>query len=433
MRTIVGRIGLALLLGSVFFAPAGAAAAETRRSIALVLDASGSMNAKLPEGATRIDAAKAAVGVLVGKLPGDTRLAFRVYGHQSPTRAKNCQDTALLVPFGEAAGNRQAVLAAAGGIRAQGYTPITYVLKLAAQDLAAEEADSRVIVLVSDGRETCAADPCAAAKALADADARLVVHTVGLGVDAAARYQLQCIANVARGLYVGADSASELAAALVRTAEAAPARQTAEIALAGMGRIRIEGAPPALHDVIDATTGREVGKINAGSPSEIDLPAGLYNVKFQNGLWMGVEVKAGAKTTLRPGLLRIEGRDLWGNKLLDPETGEVVGRTSAGYDRIALVPTRMLVAFGSSHKSLWPETVEIKEGATLTLRAGGLRVRSAKSFTAVVKGSDGQVASEVSSGIPRVALPPGKYTLELESRQIAVELSEGRDVEIKLQ
>jgi hypothetical protein len=93
----------------------------------------------------------------------------------------------------------------------------------------------------------------------------------------------------------------------------------------------------------------------------------------------------------------------------------------------------MLVAFGSSHKSLWPETVEIKEGATLTLRAGGLRVRSAKSFTAVVKGSDGQVASEVSSGIPRVALPPGKYTLELESRQIAVELSEGRDVEIKLQ
>jgi hypothetical protein len=37
------------------------AIAETGRSIALVLDASGSMNAQLPEGTTRIDAAKAAV------------------------------------------------------------------------------------------------------------------------------------------------------------------------------------------------------------------------------------------------------------------------------------------------------------------------------------------------------------------------------------
>ena len=53
------------------------------------------MNAKLPDGATRIEAAKAAVADLVGKLPGDTRLAFRVYGHQSPTQAKNCQDTAI--------------------------------------------------------------------------------------------------------------------------------------------------------------------------------------------------------------------------------------------------------------------------------------------------------------------------------------------------
>jgi len=58
------------------------------------------------------------------------------------------------------------------------------------------------VVLVSDGRETCRADPCVAAKALAAADVKLVVHTIGLGVDAAARSQLQCIASVVRGSYL---------------------------------------------------------------------------------------------------------------------------------------------------------------------------------------------------------------------------------------
>ena len=60
--------------------------ADTSRSIALVLDASGSMKARLPDGVTRIDAAKAAVADVVGKLAPETRLALRVYGHQSPTQ-----------------------------------------------------------------------------------------------------------------------------------------------------------------------------------------------------------------------------------------------------------------------------------------------------------------------------------------------------------
>jgi hypothetical protein len=407
--------------------------AETGRSIALVLDASGSMNAKLPDGTVRIDAAKAAVANLVSKLPGDTRLSFRVYGHQSPTREKNCQDTAVLVPFGPASGNGQAVLAASSSIRAQGYTPITYVMKLAAKDLAVENAAGRVVVLVSDGRETCAADPCATAKALADADAKLVVHTVGLGVDAAARYQLQCIADVARGIYVGADNTAELAAALVKTAEAPAARKTAErTAAKAASKLRIEGAPPASHDVIDAATGQEVAKINTGHPKEVELPAGVYNVRFQNGLWMGVEVKAGATTILKPGFLRIEGRDLWGNKLLDPETGEVVGSTTAGYDRIALVPTRMLVTFANVDTTLWPEPVEIREGATTTLRPGGLKVVRLGPFSHRVTAADGRAAGEVSSAVSRVALPPGLYTLEVGDQRIRVELREGEDVEIKV-
>jgi Mg-chelatase subunit ChlD len=412
---------------------AGVSYAEEGRSVALVLDASGSMNAKLPDGATRIDAAKTALADLVGKLPAETRLALRAYGHQSPTQARNCQDTALLVGFDAAARSRSAAISAARDIRAQGYTPITHVLKLAAEDLGKENTASRVVVLVSDGKETCAGDPCATAKALADADAKLIIHTVGLGVDAAARYQLQCIANVARGIYVGVGSTAELAAALGRATQAAPARRTTEIVLTNArGKIRIEGAPPAYHEVISAVTGQEVAKINTGYPSEVELPAGIYNVKFQNGLWMGVEVKAAATTTLRPGFLKIEGRDLWGNNLLDPETGEVVGKSTAGYDRIALLPTRVNVSFANTDSTLWPETVEIKEGGTTTLRPGAIQIRSSKTFKATVKRADGQLAGEITSAIHRIALPPGKYTLELGSQQTPVELAAGQNVEIKV-
>ena len=62
-----------------------AAEAQEGRSIALILDASGSMNAKLAGGQTRLEAAKTAVAAFVGKLDPNARIAYRVYGHQSPT------------------------------------------------------------------------------------------------------------------------------------------------------------------------------------------------------------------------------------------------------------------------------------------------------------------------------------------------------------
>jgi Mg-chelatase subunit ChlD len=213
---------IGLLGGVAFFALFGAGAdAEEGRSIALILDASGSMNAKLAGGQARIDAAKAAVAAFVEKLDPRTRLSYRAYGHQSPTKDKNCRDTELLVDFGTAAANKSAILAKTNGIKAQGYTPITYVIQLAAADVA-KEPGARTVVLVSDGKETCEGDPCAAANALAAADARLVIHTIGFNVDTAARYQLQCIAKVARGTYSDASGAADLGARLGEVAAAKP-------------------------------------------------------------------------------------------------------------------------------------------------------------------------------------------------------------------
>ena len=130
---------------------------------------------------------------------------------------------------------------------------------------------------------------------------------------------------------------------------------------------------------------------------------------------------------LRPGLLQIEGADLKGHKLLDPETGDGIGEFVAHKNRIPLLPTRFNVAFS---RMLWPELVEIKEAATTTLRPAGIRVRSTRPFMALVKGADGEVVGQVSSAISRIALPPGRYTLVLNEQNIAVDLREGQDTEI---
>ncbi len=150
------------------------AAIAADRSVALVLDASGSMNGRLADGTAKIRAAKSAVRDLAGRLPGDVRLSLRAYGHQSPRARHDCKDTQLLVPFGAADGVRGNVIGTSDGLTAKGYTPITYVLGLAADDLKPETGE-KVLVLVSDGKETCEGDPCLLAKKLAEADADLAV------------------------------------------------------------------------------------------------------------------------------------------------------------------------------------------------------------------------------------------------------------------
>ena len=259
--------------------PCIATAADTR-AVALVLDASGSMNETLTDGVKRMDAAKRAVSKLVATLPGETRLAFRAYGHQSPTSARDCKDTALLSPFGSVSQVKDAVTAKANALVPQGYTPISYALQEAAKDLTKEEATSHTLVLVSDGKETCPGDPCAVAKALAQADAKLVIHTVGVGVDGGTREQLSCIAKAGRGMYQDAANTSELEKVVTMAAKSEavevkqmPASKSVEVAKKKPGTAI---AAPTLIDVGEVVRGR----INHKQDHfwRIEAPAGKYRV-----------------------------------------------------------------------------------------------------------------------------------------------------------
>jgi hypothetical protein len=438
------RHKLSLLLLFCAGLPALPAQAEGERSVALVLDASGSMKALLPDGASRMDAAKAAVAQLVPTLPAGTRLSLRAYGHQSPTQKKDCKDTALLAPFGAVADNKATVIEHARSLKPQGYTPITYALTLAAQDLLPEETASHAVVLVSDGKETCEADPCAAAKALAEADAKLIVHTVGVGVDAVTRSQLQCIAKVARGSYFDANSAAELANALgkaaVKKAETdAPKKKQLVIATQKFGKLKMQIAGHASHEVLNAA-GEKVDDLRHHNPAE--LPPGIYSVKFGNGLWSSIEVKAGETTEIKPGYLEVKpiGSDFI--HVLEPETGEKVEEILWSKPRATLIPGRFDVKFGNV---LWPGGVEVKPGETTTLRPGVINVKSNATMYFVVKDQQGrEVDVGNSPGNTKTAVPPGKYVLELdrekwikslsdEQRKMDVELSAGEELEITVQ
>ena len=131
--------------------PVRAAEGVEGKVIELILDASGSMNAKLPGGETRIAAARMAVREVLDAIPVGVRLAFRACGHQFPTSRKECNDTQLLVPFGPADQIKARVIEQSQRIEARGYTPITNVLQLAASDFGSDARGERTIILVSDG------------------------------------------------------------------------------------------------------------------------------------------------------------------------------------------------------------------------------------------------------------------------------------------
>jgi hypothetical protein len=424
---------LVFLLGVLLLAIGTGAQAQESRSIALILDASGSMNAKLPAGGTRIEAAKAAVAQFLTKLDPDVRIAYRVYGHQSPTKARDCKDTELMVGFGAASSNRDAILAKTQAVKAQGYTPITYVIQLAAADIG-KEPGTRSVVLVSDGKETCEGDPCAAARALAAADAKLIIHTIGFNVDTAARYQLQCIARVGRGTYPDASGAADLGAKLGEVAVAKPllappqTKTTITIAKPKPGKLQIKNADPGRgHTVTDVETGKEYPRMSSFR-SIIELPAGIYNVTFGPTVWRSVEVKAGETTVLDPGVLEVRNPSGSGHKVLDWETGVEIGNISSFSSRLTVLPSTFTVMFGAVE---WTN-IEIKAGEHKVLNPAVIVVNGASGAGHKVLADDGAAAGNVSSFVHRLPVPPGRYTIEIGDQKVPLDLVEGQTMEINL-
>ncbi|WP_329453479.1 VWA domain-containing protein (plasmid) [Streptomyces sp. NBC_01724] len=207
-------LALAVPLLGMSASPAMAAppAADKQPRIETVLDVSGSMAEDDAGGQTRLAAAKSAVISLLDGTPDGTAMGLRVYGAQyaGTDMGPGCKDTQLLAPVEPMdATTKAAAKAEIEKLKAVGMTPIGHSLKAAAADLG--DTGPRRIILVSDGEDTCAPPtPCQVARELKGAGIDLVVDTVGFRVGAAAKKELQCIADATKGTYVDAGDAGEL-------------------------------------------------------------------------------------------------------------------------------------------------------------------------------------------------------------------------------
>ena len=186
------------------------------RAIELVVDSSGSMWGWAGDG-SKIEVARRAVSEILTQLPPDTTVALRAYGH----RDKTCTDSELLVPPGPLDTVR--LEAALDGLTPHGRTPIARSLELAARDLqplGGGALGDRIVVLLSDGIETCRGDPCAVAASLASDQVQVRANVVGfaLGADVDPA-SLRCMAEATGGIYVEADDADTLAEGLARAVE----------------------------------------------------------------------------------------------------------------------------------------------------------------------------------------------------------------------
>lgn len=193
--------------------------------VLFLLDGSGSMME--PWGrATQIkmNMAKSILSRIIDSLQRNNRLelALRVYGHRYPKEVNNCKDTWLEVPFKP--NNHKQIIAKINEIKPKGVTPITYSLEQAAKDFPPGPGYRNIIILITDGIESCSGDPCATSRELQKKGIFLRPYIIGLGLQA--EKSLDCV-----GKFIDAKTPQELHRILDEAIETSFAKTTVSVEL----------------------------------------------------------------------------------------------------------------------------------------------------------------------------------------------------------
>lgn len=183
--------------------------AQSQRTI-IVMDGSGSMWGQI-DGRPKLEIARETVGDVLAQIPAEQEIGLIAYGHREKG---NCGDIELVVA--PAAGTGAAISRAVNDMRFLGKTPLSDAVRRAADALHYTE-DTATVVLVTDGLETCSADPCALATELERAGLNFTAHVIGLGLSQAESAQVSCLATGTGGRYFDATDADDLAGALLET------------------------------------------------------------------------------------------------------------------------------------------------------------------------------------------------------------------------
>ena len=214
---------------------ASGAAADTAEisDLVLIVDYSGSMNAKMKDGATKVASAKKCVADLIEKLPNDLNVSLVIYG---TSKARGCDDIDIVQPLGPI--DKAALKSKIAGFNATGMTPIAASLTKAGEELKKAKGGS-AIVLVTDGAESCHGDPAGvAAKLAAEFGVKFGINVIGFGIEPKEKAELASIADKGHGKLLTVENANELSGALQkvvaeRVAPAPKQRETKEYEAGG--------------------------------------------------------------------------------------------------------------------------------------------------------------------------------------------------------
>lgn len=289
--------------------PASGAGDALTRRVEVILDMSNSMWGQV-NGRAKIDLAREALAGALTGFPADIPIGLRAYGHRVGVENKDagCDDTERLIA--PAPGNGPAIVALAGRLTPRGQTPIARSLREAGADLA-REGGAGVIVLVSDGVESCGGDPEAAARELRASGVEVGLHTVGLGVGAADASALAALAAAGGGQYFDAPDAADL----VQGVSGALQTSTAFV----LQRDRVEAFPGTIARV---SGGLNVTDAEALEPGYFSFTDHL----FREQRYFAVRGKPGSQVTVRAMVCALE-----------------IGRTRAGVVTFQGTPNMMFV------------------------------------------------------------------------------------------
>ena len=183
----------------------------------LVFDASGSMAGNLNQGIAtikpRIDEVRAALAKV---LPTIRRVGLITYG---PGPYQQCNVELAFKPTPDAAG---LIMQEVNALNPAGKTPLAAAVERAAEVLDYQEKPGLIVVL-TDGEETCGGSPCGLGKELHAAAVQLTVHVIGFRMKnfswtgEQSILDAKCLAEQNGGLYITAEAEQDLIDALEKT------------------------------------------------------------------------------------------------------------------------------------------------------------------------------------------------------------------------
>lgn len=186
----------------------------------IVFDASGSMAGNVGQGIAttipRIDEARHALAEVLPSATKFRRVGLITYG---PGPYQQCNVHLDLKPTANAGA---IIMRTVNALTPGGRTPLASAVQQAAEVLDYRNKPG-VIVVVTDGEETCGGAPCDLGKQLHATAKQLTIHVIGYHVKdffwtgEQSILDVRCLAEQNGGLYIGAETKADLVEALRRT------------------------------------------------------------------------------------------------------------------------------------------------------------------------------------------------------------------------